>query len=268
MSADRDATPITHPYDFGPATSVNLAVSALRENGFVILRKVLDRELLARKLREAQVEFERLDAIRERLSEEDRRSLDRMEMPVPEPETGLRVQPDNYQLLNHPLIREVIFRYQGAFLWHYPPQVRRQNPRVESALLPYHQDVAYSRGRYDRFVVCWVPLTACGNTAPGLEFLVGRIDEDLQHEAAGAWEAGINGATIESLRATLPSHAPILETGDVILFGEHTLHRTYFHPEMQDVRLNFDFRAPSLSGLHPGVRDTRRFVEPEGLEFV
>lgn len=268
MPADRPGDRVMEHFDLGPTAPIGSAVAALREYGFVVLRQVLDRDLLSRKLRETVEEFERLDAMRDRLSGDDRRSLDRMEMPVPQPQTGFRLQPDNYRLLDRPLIRDVIFEYQGPFLWHYPPQVRRQNAKVESALLPYHQDVAYAGGRYARFVVCWVPLTSCGRTAPGLEFLVGRVDEHLRHEAAGAWEAGINGATIESLQTSLPAHAPALEAGDIVLFDEHTLHRTYYEPHMQDVRFNFDFRAPALDGLQPGVRDARRFIEPEELAFV
>lgn len=268
MSPGRRENSVLRTYDLGPEATASLAVAGLRANSFVVLREVLDRDLVSRKLRETLVEFERLDGMRERLSDDDRRSLDRMEMPVLDPETALRLRPDNYRLLACPLIRHVILEYQGPFLWHYPPQVRRQNPKVESALLPFHQDLAYSGRRYSRFVVCWVPLTPCGKTAPGLEFFIGRIDEDLQHEAAGAWEAGLAGSTIESLQETLPSYAPALEPGDVVLFDEHSLHRTYHQPRMTDVRVNFDFRAPSLVGLDPAVRDTRRFLEPEGLDFV
>jgi hypothetical protein len=86
-----------------------------------------------------------------------------------------------------------------------------------------------------RMITCWLPLTSCGNQAPGLEFVLERLDS-LQSPAT---------LTDAGLRARYPSDrfwAPELEPGDAVIFLGGTLHRTQVEPQMQSDRTSIELR--------------------------
>lgn len=253
--------------EFGPGFAPRQAAHAFRQWGSVVLRQVLDRMHVRQLAADALAAFVALDQRRFRLSPADRRTLDRMEMPVADGGGSFRMRLANYAVLDTPLLVDTIEALAGPFLWHVPPQVRRQSPEAPDAFLPFHQDDAYTH-HYHRFIVCWTPLTACGADAPGLELAMGRVEEALEHRASGLWEAGVPAERLEALLRHLPRYAPVLEPGDAVLFGSRTLHRTYVPAGLQRTRLSIDFRAAPCAAIPDDVRRQRQFIHPRELAYV
>ncbi len=84
-------------------------------------------------------------------------------------------------------------------------------------------------------VTCWLPLTACGRDAPGLEFL------DLAHDSV----LPVAQLDDRSLRHRFPAElfvGPLLQAGDVLLFGGGILHRTLLTPAMHLTRTSIELR--------------------------
>lgn len=253
--------------DLAPGFSVEQAVSCLRKYGGVVLREAIDPGKARAFAEKAAAEFERLDQMRERMSDEDKQILDRMEMPVPERDASLRTQVENYELLDSPRLVEIIETLGGPFVWHYPPSIRRQTPGQTKGYLPYHQDAPYMR-HGSRFYVCWTPFSPCGEEAPGLELAIGRIEELLKHEAAGAWQAQLAPEYLEEIVAKLPKYAPVFAPGDVALFEDRFLHRTHVGPGMSKVRYSIDFRAHLLNTLSDKSKTERKFVNPRTFKLT
>ena len=247
--------------------SVENVAETLRMQGVVVLRGALDSKAVVDLGSAARNAFAAMDATRDRLSADDQRILDRMEMPVSNPKDAFRLRLDNYHILDSARLRNVLHTVFGPFLWLYPPMIRRQNPNAESAFLPYHQDRAYT-AHYQRFYTCWIPLTACGDDAPGLEVLCGRVEDDLSHESIGLWESGIPTERLSRILAERSSYTPSLTPGDVIVFSEHTLHRTQGTAKMSQVRISIDFRAVPSAGITQEIRNRRKFVDPEEFVYV
>ena len=86
-----------------------------------------------------------------------------------------------------------------------------------------------------RLLTCWLPLNACGKDSPGLEFIRRRQDALLHFTE-------LNDANLR--RCFVPDEfwAPALELGDVLVFLNGTLHRTYLHPAMEHHRLSIEYR--------------------------
>lgn len=252
--------------EIGPSHDARAAGAALSETGVVLLRRLLDPAALAELATEVRSAFESLDARRSALSEEDRRLLDRMEMPVPDPDGAFRLRIRNYRVLDVPRLREILAAAVGPFLWHFPPMIRRQTPQAARAFLPFHQDWAYTP-HYRRFFTCWTTLTPCGRDAPGLEVFCSPVREDMEHREEGLWERGVSDERLRALGGR-ETCAPVLEPGDVVVFGEHTLHRTAAGPAMTRTRYSIDFRAVPESEIRPEVRLRRKFVDPRALSHV
>jgi len=246
--------------------SSDSAGEILRKHGFVVLRQVLDTGTVASARREVVSAFAELDDRRDRLGDDDRRLLNRLEMPVPREEPRFRLRVENFRVLDSDPLRRVIYDFSGGdFFWHFPPMIRRQVRGVPGAALPYHQDFAYTC-HYSRFLVCWTPLTACGVDAPGLELVSDAHHHELKHGRASLWEYGVDGCTAKAL-----SERGIgleLSPGDVVLFTSLTPHRTYVTEEMTKPRLAIDFRAVARKEVGAGVRQERRFVDPLHFRLI
>lgn len=86
-----------------------------------------------------------------------------------------------------------------------------------------------------RLVTCWLPLNACGTDSPGLEFIRRRQDALLHFTE-------LNDANLRRCFAPDEFWAPALELGDVLVFLNGTLHRTYLQPAMEHDRLSIEYR--------------------------
>lgn len=90
-------------------------------------------------------------------------------------------------------------------------------------------------GPMNRLATCWIPLDACGQESPGLEFIRQR-QASLLHFTELA-DAALRGRYGESAFWT-----PELELGDGLVFRNDVLHRTHVDGEMRGDRLSVDYR--------------------------
>lgn len=111
----------------------------------------------------------------------------------------------------------------------------------------WHQDGAFL-GDGIRVVNVWIALTHCGDTAPGLDIIGGRLGELVPTGTEGAWfDWSVGDAVARAMERDLPVVRPIFEPGDAILFDELNLHRTAITPDMTHERYAIEswFFAPS-----------------------
>ena len=111
----------------------------------------------------------------------------------------------------------------------------------------WHQDGAFL-GNGIRVVNVWIALTHCGDTAPGMDIIGGRINELVPTGTEGAWfDWSVGDAVARAMERDLPVVRPIFEPGDAILFDEMNLHRTAITPDMTCERYAIEswFFAPS-----------------------
>lgn len=120
--------------------------------------------------------------------------------------------------------------------------VRRQHPPAQRPEGMYahtwHQDGAcgydFAAGQPStgllELITAWIPLTACGSQAPGLEFVLGHPPGLCPLEGLG------------DPHPTLRRWVPALQTGDAVLFPGWVLHRTHVHAAMELARLSLELR--------------------------
>lgn len=97
----------------------------------------------------------------------------------------------------------------------------------------WHQDGAFM-GQV-RTLNVWVALTNCGRDAPGLEFVPERMDILKTGTDDAVFDWSVAPAVVDenfSDRVVCPEYA----AGDILLFDERLLHRTYITPEMTSPR--------------------------------
>jgi len=111
----------------------------------------------------------------------------------------------------------------------------------------WHQDGAFL-GEGVRAVNVWVALSHCGDTAPGLDIVAGRLHELAPRGTEGAWfDWSVGDSVARALAGDAKILRPIFEAGDAILFDDMNLHRTAVAPEMTHERYAIEswFFAPS-----------------------
>lgn len=127
---------------------------------------------------------------------------------------------------------------------------------------PFHQDASVvSIGK--EMLTCWIPLIDCGVYAPSIEFLLNplncilvpknviSIDEepfDYQSITSCYSVAELPEKHLFSKFNTKQLWQPNLFLGDVMIFTETVIHRTYVTPKMKTSRNSIDIR------LYPIVR--------------
>ena len=111
----------------------------------------------------------------------------------------------------------------------------------------WHQDGAFL-GAGVRAVNVWLSLSHCGDTAPGLDIVAGRLHDLAPRGTEGAWfDWSVGDAVARELAGDAAIMRPIFEPGDAILFDDMNLHRTAVTPEMTHERYAIEswFFAPS-----------------------
>jgi hypothetical protein len=118
----------------------------------------------------------------------------------------------------------------GALGLTYPPQPEGDSIYCRQAVLP--------------LLTLWLPLSSCGQIAPGLE-LITQPQIQLIHYSA---------LTTGVLQQHFPQSAfwqPQLSPGSMVLFAGGTLHRTAIHRQMRRDRLSLEFRLFNPQLLPP-----------------
>ena len=220
----------------------------LDRRGAVLIRRGLDRAVLAALLREANAEYARRDAQHEAGA-----------LPAD--------QHDTHVLYRSIPIDQLAVEGVAAHLWLATPLavavasvVLRKSPQIgyasfrcarptnENLKLPYHQDsrivamMAPDRGPSPPLVNMWVPLQDCGQQRPGLE-LVNRPTAALSpvSQTGGLYaEIGIEIAP-EMVEPGDRWH-PTFAAGDFLLFKGTMIHRTHVTPTMTLERISADIR--------------------------
>ena len=111
----------------------------------------------------------------------------------------------------------------------------------------WHQDGAFL-GEGVRAVNVWLALSHCGDTAPGLDIVAGRLHDLAPRGTDGAWfDWSVGDSVARELAGDAAILRPIFEPGDAILFDDMNLHRTAVTPEMTHERYAIEswFFAPS-----------------------
>lgn len=84
-------------------------------------------------------------------------------------------------------------------------------------------------------VTCWIPLTPCGDQAPGLELVTQRQPGLLP-------PVELTEPRVRERFAPDTFWRPVMEPGDALLFGGDILHRTHVTPAMTHDRTSIELR--------------------------
>lgn len=136
----------------------------------------------------------------------------------------------------------------------FPPQIR--TVRDLRSFVPWHQDAAYQQAlgkRAHRHVMtCFVPLEDVAEGRPSLQFCIDPDQGRVEHLVRA--EVTVNQFDLEE-RAK-PDQAKCrtfdLALGDVYLFGQHVLHRTYAAADDFRSRTSMEFRLTTRDSVVAG----------------
>jgi hypothetical protein len=79
----------------------------------------------------------------------------------------------------------------------------------------------------------WLTLSACGENAPGLQFLPQRMDSIIEPDDS---YFGFRSETLAGVADMSKIVSPIYEPGDAIFFDEYLVHQTQILPDMLELR--------------------------------
>ena len=104
-----------------------------------------------------------------------------------------------------------------------------------------------------RLLTCWITLMPCGASAPGLELLRQPLPGLLAPAALSEAQVALH------YRAS-DLWCPVMATGDALLFGGDTLHRSHLSPAMTAQRLSLELRFVQADDRSPRLRSERRIA--------
>ena len=145
---------------------------------------------------------------------------------------------------------------------------RRQAPDGKfNSAVPFHQDASFL-AMSSLVLNFWIPLVPCGVSAPGLEVVLGNPHRLLRHLPSGACvsrdyrEIELAEDSIVSQWGRNKLWHPALEQGDVFVFSNLTVHRTYLTPAMTETRISLELRCgdaanAELRAAHPRLVEVK-----------
>ncbi|MDH3706272.1 MAG: phytanoyl-CoA dioxygenase family protein [Acidimicrobiia bacterium] len=135
------------------------------------------------------------------------------------------------------------FEEEPALSWIKLAQ-RRLAPDAKGG---WHQDGAVY-GMTARTLNLWLPITRCGDVAPGLEMYPRRLD-DMVDTMSDTGTEGFSATAdaVQALTDEVPADRPVFEAGDAALFDQFLLHQTAAGEHYTEQRYGFEcwFFAPS-----------------------
>jgi hypothetical protein len=111
----------------------------------------------------------------------------------------------------------------------------------------WHQDAAVY-GMSARTLNVWMPVSRCGDVAPGLEMWPRRLDHLVKTVGTkGVDEYAAVAEDVARLTDAVPPSRPVFEPGDAAIFDQFLLHQTNASPDFTQPRYGFEswFFAPS-----------------------
>ena len=111
----------------------------------------------------------------------------------------------------------------------------------------WHQDAAVY-GLTAQTLNVWLPVSRCGDIAPGLEMYPRPLDHVIStYGTEGVDEYRAVTDDVAVLTAEVPPARPVFEAGDAAIFDQFLLHQTAASPTFSERRYGFEswFFAPS-----------------------
>jgi hypothetical protein len=138
---------------------------------------------------------------------------------------------------------------------------RRQSPgHGVNWATPFHQDASFL-GNSCLILNFWIPLVACGRDAPGLELVLdhppGIVERAAPFDVSKPDYSGIELPSQEILDrygADKMWH-PEMQLGDILVFSNLAIHRTYLREDMQNSRISLEVRCTDGSNANPQVAE-------------
>jgi len=103
----------------------------------------------------------------------------------------------------------------------------------------WHQDAAVY-GLTTRALNLWLPVSRCGDIAPGLEIWPRRLEYVVETVGTGIPEYETKPEAVAALQAELPSERPVFQPGDGLLFDPLLLHSTASSADFTEARYGFE----------------------------
>lgn len=122
---------------------------------------------------------------------------------------------------------------------------------------PFHQDICAVDPRIE--VTSWIPLSSCGVTSPGLEWVDARVDEIYPVVPHPKTSMEIEPNEILARHADRLRHPPF-SAGDALLFLNKTPHRTYVTPGMTEGRYSVELRYVPGRALSAAEKSDGNFI--------
>lgn len=181
---------------------------------------------------------------------------------IPEGEAEAPYAQSLLNLIGSPLMGQIIRPILGEQSLLLPYAViTRQGPALPHAPLPFHQDADFI-GTDPLMFTCWVPLTPCGEDAPGLEIVPipqpfwlhqPLMSRYIEGENSNYAISGINSLGLSERFGARDFWRPVMEPGDALFFTHLIIHRTWSLPTMVHTRQNISFRLAHASypQVHP-----------------
>lgn len=128
----------------------------------------------------------------------------------------------------HPLHTPHSWHQDGALGVTFNPLSDRSNDYISEPLTP--------------LITCWIPLTDCGRNRPGLQLIRRNLDQLLHYDC-------LNEVKLRQRFAPDEFWSPEMTLGDVLIFLNGTLHKTYVTEAMTQDRISVELRLMSAKKI-------------------
>lgn len=105
----------------------------------------------------------------------------------------------------------------------------------------------YSSEPLTPLITCWIPLTDCGRDRPGLQLIRRNLNQLLHYEC-------LNEVKLRQLFAPNEFWSPEMTLGDILIFLNGTLHKTYVTKAMTKDRISLELRVMSANKIPPWMK--------------
>jgi hypothetical protein len=167
---------------------------------------------------------------------------------------AVRLNRDWYAIWREARTELFLRRVPGFTQMIFPPQIR--TVRNAASLVPWHQDSAYMRHLgakgHGQVITCNVLLEETNKGKPSLEFAVNPRQGPVEHLMRDGTE--INQFDLSEERRPDPRSVRRfeLQLGDVFVFGQDVLHRTYNDGPPDAERTSMEFRITRRESVIAG----------------
>ena len=124
--------------------------------------------------------------------------------------------------------------------------LRKVDPPAEEASSSWHQDASIFRGDVHA-INMWIPLTRCGDDAPGLDIIPKHMDRLVEPDTT--YPGKLSSARAGEAGGDTPILRPLFEPGDALFFDDLFLHSTPFDPKMTRARYGIESWFFGASGF-------------------